>query len=276
MQKILYTDQISTHKDIVDPKITEYIQRDQIVTFESFEDFDLLAFDWYDTGSPETALSRILIYLDRKDMLILCRDKRVYEKARTLLPEGLSNERALYHFFVNLLKDDVGILEAFESRITDTEDDALQSSRRDYLDQIIEFRKELLRLKRYYEHLNDILDNLTACDNGLISEDGLRDFRILVNRTGRFCASVNNLRDYVTQMREAYQAQIDIEQNSLMKVFTVITAVFLPLTLLVGWYGMNFKYMPELSWRYGYPAVIAVSVIVCVALIVCFKRKKWF
>ena len=77
-------------------------------------------------------------------------------------------------------------------------------------------------------------------------------------------------------MRDAYQAQIDIEQNNLMRIFTVITAVFLPLTLMVGWYGMNFKYMPELEWQYSYPVFIVVSVLVCIVLLIIFKKKKWF
>ena len=87
------------------------------------------------------------------------------------------------------------------------------------------YRKELLRLKRYYEQLDSALDNLTANANGLLSEEAVRRLTILANRTERFRNSVLNLRDYVTQMREAYQAQIDIEQNKLMKVFTVITSL---------------------------------------------------
>lgn len=60
-----------------------------------------------------------------------------------------------------------------------------------------------------------------------------------------------------------------------MKLFTLVTAVFLPLTLLTGWYGMNFTNIPELSWRYGYPAAIVVSVVVVVLLLWHFKKKRW-
>ena len=78
------------------------------------------------------------------------------------------------------------------------------------------------------------------------------------------------------QLVEAYQAQIDIEQNNLMKIFTVITAIFLPLTLMVGWYGMNFKYMYELDSVYRYPVFIICSIIVCIVLIIYFKKRHWF
>lgn len=87
---------------------------------------------------------------------------------------------------------------------------------------------------------------------------------------------MKTLRESAEQAREAYQAQIDIEQNNVMKIFTVLTAIFLPLTLLVGWYGMNFQYMPELGWKYGYVYVIGLSVVTCVICFVLFKKKKWF
>ena len=108
----------------------------------------------------------------------------------------------------------------------------------------------------------------------LISEESLRHFVILDGRLDRLYENVRSLRDYLSQVREAYQAQIDIEQNSLMKTFTVITAIFLPLTLLVGWYGMNLR-MPEFGWDYGYPFVIALSVAIIVLCILLFKKRKW-
>ena len=136
-------------------------------------------------------------------------------------------------------------------------------------------RKELLQLKKYYEQLDSIFDEMAANDNGLLEKNLVRRFVILGSRTDRYLRSVTSLREYVAQMREAYQAQIDIQQNELMKIFTVVTAIFLPLTLLVGWYGMNFQ-MPELEWRYGYPAVIGASALLVIWLIAYFKKKKWF
>ena len=85
---------------------------------------------------------------------------------------------------------------------------------------------------------------------------------------------VLHLREYVTQVREAYQAQLDYEQNQLMRTFTVMTAIFFPLSLIVGWYGMNFS-MPEYGWAFGYPMVIALSVVVCGICFWVFRRRKW-
>ena len=84
------------------------------------------------------------------------------------------------------------------------------------------------------------------------------------------------LHEYATQISSEYQAQVDILQNRVMKLLTIVTAIFLPLSLIAGWYGMNFIDMPLLRWQYGYPLVVIVSVLVVALLVWYFKRKKWF
>ena len=79
----------------------------------------------------------------------------------------------------------------------------------------------------------------------------------------------------MTQLRDLIQSQLDERQNRIMTVLTVITSIFLPLSLIAGWYGMNFRYMPELDWRWSYPAVLVVSVLIVVFCLVLFKKKKW-
>ena len=154
------------------------------------------------------------------------------------------------------------------------ETEVLTGAHEAYLDRIIAWRQELLRLKRYYEQLDSIFDELAENDNSLLGKQNTRRFANLGNRMERYLNAVQSLRESVAQLREAYQSQLSIQQNDLMKIFTVVTAVFLPLTLLVGWYGMNFVGMPELHWKYGYPAVILVSVGIVAALVIYFKKKK--
>ncbi len=82
------------------------------------------------------------------------------------------------------------------------------------------------------------------------------------------------LREYLIQIRELYQSRTAEQQNRIMTMLTVITTVFLPLTLIAGWYGMNFPNMPELHWRYGYAVVIGLSVLIVTLEILYFKKKK--
>ena len=77
------------------------------------------------------------------------------------------------------------------------------------------------------------------------------------------------------QLRDLIQTRVDVKQNRIMTLLTVVTTIFTPLTLLTGWYGMNFRYMPELEYRWSYPVVILVSLAIAVGCLVYFKKKKW-
>ena len=123
-------------------------------------------------------------------------------------------------------------------------------------------KRQLLVINNYYDQLVDM---------GLVFEEHEEDifnnsykglFKIFTNKVSRLNSKVDTLMEYTRHLRDLYQAQADIRQNKTMQTLTVITAVFSPLTLIVGWYGMNFKYMPELTWRYGYFFVIALSLSV--------------
>ena len=111
-------------------------------------------------------------------------------------------------------------------------------------------------------------------ENIIFNEDNLFYFRNFIRKSERLCSDVNILRENVVQLREIHQTSLDMKLNLTMKLFTVITAVFSPLTLIAGWYGMNFRYMPELNWRYGYPFVISMSAVTVIVCIYIFKKKK--
>lgn len=280
MRKVLPLSRIGEMEPDMDARVLRYIHEGQIEAFEGFEDFDLIAFDWYDVRSERTAASQMLLYLDREDLFVFCEDEAALGAAqgvfRALEEEGtITNQQALCHFFTQLLRGDMDHLDRLEAEVNDGETDVLSGTHGDYLERIIAWRGELLRLKRYYEQLDSIFDELSMNDNGLMDRQSVRQFTNLGYRMTRYLNAVQSLRESVAQLREAYQSQLSIQQNDLMKIFTVVTAVFLPLTLLAGWYGMNFANMPELRWKYGYPAVILVSAAVVIGLLWYFKRKKW-
>ncbi|SFR80856.1 magnesium transporter CorA family protein [Anaeromicropila populeti] len=275
LEKIYMLNELDKLTKYMNQIIVETIRSRQMDKFESHEKFILISFDWYDIHEESGEPAQIIIYYEENKLIFLCETVRCFHKVQQLLKEGTDNEHILYEFFAELIKGDIDCLEELEESITETEDELLTCTRKGYAAIIIKYRRELLRLKKYYEQLNYIFEGLVENENNMISNEKLRYFRILDNRIDRLFAKVLSLRDYVTQVREAYQAQIDIEQNNLMKIFTVVTTIFLPLTLIVGWYGMNLN-MPEFSWKYGYPYVITLSIIICLICIIIFKKKKWF
>lgn len=281
MRGVLHFDALKDVAEYIDEKVIAYIDSDTSESFESFENFSVFAFDWYDIEKKSRINHKITVYLDREDLFFFCSDDESYENATVCYNWAnednlIPNDLCLYRFFSQMLKDDMNILDKYELMITDVEDDILDGADKECLAKIIEYRRELLQLKRYYTQLVVAFSEFESNENGLLSGNCEHLFSILSGRADRLCTAASSLRDYVAQVREAYQSQIDIALNGLMKVFTVIAAIFLPLTLIVGWYGMNFKNMPELSWKWGYPVVIALSIAVAGILLVAFKKKKYF
>ena len=137
-------------------------------------------------------------------------------------------------------------------------------------------RKELIGWIRYYTQMDDMICEFQENENEYFSENELRMFRMAEKRIGRLKDEAQALRDYGIQIRELFQAEIDIRQNRIMKILTIVTTIFLPLSLVAGWYGMNFINMPELTWKYGYPAVIGISVLVVLICLWIMKKKKFW
>ena len=137
-------------------------------------------------------------------------------------------------------------------------------------------RKETSAWFRYYSQLDDVACELRENENGFFSDGEQLLFRMLEDRVIRLREESQLLRESCTQVQSLFQAEIDIRQNRIMQILTIVTTIFLPLTLLVGWYGMNFSGMPELTWKYGYPVIVVVSiVIVGISLWVCKRKKFW-
>lgn len=181
----------------------------------------------------------------------------------------------LERLFNRTIMDDADLLEEFEDRLLKLEERIIADDLRDCVSEIMQIRKSLLLLTRHYDGLFRILQEIEENRNNYIAKHSLYVFRLLIGRVDHLSANIVSLRDYAAQVREAYQNQLDIDLNKTMKLFTVITAIFLPLTLLVGWYGMNFN-MPEYSWWWAYPAFIVISIVIIIGLLIYFKRKKWF
>ena len=138
-----------------------------------------------------------------------------------------------------------------------------------------EIADDMLDLRIYYDQLVDVAREFEENENNFFKAENLRYFRLFANRAARLYDNASSLRDYALHLQSLYQSQLDVRQNRIMTVLTVVTSIFMPLTLITGWYGMNFRYMPELEQPWAYPAVIAVSAAVVIVCIVYFKKKKW-
>lgn len=180
-----------------------------------------------------------------------------------------------YDFLELLIAGDLRHLQALEERLDRLEDQVLSGQIEDFNPQMTAMRKEITGWIRYYTQLDDMICEFQENENGYFTDDEVRAFHLVEKRIGRLAGEAQALREYGLQLRELFQAEIDVRQNRIMKTLTIVTTIFLPLTLVAGWYGMNFVHMPELRWEYGYPVVIGVSVAV-VSLSLWIMKKKNF
>ena len=187
-----------------------------------------------------------------------------------------SFEQMIYDILNDLIRDDLSVLEGLESRITLLEENVLNDALADFNRKLTLLRRELLYLHSYYEELVGIGEELQENEAAVFEPKRLKLFKLFTERAARLSSNAQTLREYSMQVREVYQAQVDIQQNRVMKVLAVVTTLFSPLALIVGWYGMNFTGMPELRWPMGYPMVIMLSIAVVVACLIFFRRKKFF
>ena len=184
-------------------------------------------------------------------------------------------ERFLYDFLEQVVHGDLRLLEKFGAALDQIERDVLEGIEREYNKEINAIRREIRERLMFYEQLIDLAQELEENENGFFREENLRYFHLVSNRMTRLHDVAASLRDYTIQLWDLYQSQIDLKQNRIMTILTVVTSIFLPLTLITGWYGMNFTHMPELDSPYGYPLVIVAAVLIVVVSLLYFKKRKW-
>lgn len=218
-------------------------------------------------------------YMDKQRVLLIDDTGVVQSTIEEIKNKQTMEMRSVAHFFFEfleyLVRDEVQFLQDYERIMTDMEEELLGTGGDSIPGMILKSRKELVRLNSYYNQLIDMSETFKENYNGLLSKEDSNLFRLFSDRIERLAANTQNLREYALQIREMYQTQIDIRQNQVMKFLTVVTTIFMPLTLVTGWYGMNFNNMPEIYFKHSYLIIILLSVIVVCFEIWYFKRKKW-
>ena len=185
-----------------------------------------------------------------------------------------SLERFFYDFLEQIISDDTKYLEKIEDELDSIETQINKDEEMDP-DRVNTIRSHLRVLRTHYERLIGFSQELEENENNFFKPENLRLFGMFTNRATRLSGMVSSLLDYTIQIQENYKSRQTDKQNRIITVLTVVTTIFMPLTLIAGWYGMNFNYMPELNSVYGYPAVIILSVLVVAVSLTIFKLKKW-
>ena len=223
--------------------------------------------------------SKFAFVLDEKGIVFIDDSGKASELIESIIKvkkwKFPSLERFIYDFLDQIVIDDLRLMEKYERELDRMEKKMMEGDDDFPSVRLNDIRSDIRDLRIHYEQLMDLGQELEENENNFFKLENLRYFRLFLNRMARLHDTSTSLREYTMQLRDQYKAHLDIKQNRIMTVLTVVTTIFMPLTLIVGWYGMNFRYMPELEWKWGCSVIIAVSLIIAVSSLLFFKKKKW-
>lgn len=167
------------------------------------------------------------------------------------------------------------VLEQLGEKIDLVEEKLVSDPTNEILQTIHIFKREMIYVRKAVWPVREVLNNLEHGESALINETTVVYVRDAYDHTIQIIETMETYRDMLSSMMDIYLSSISYRMNEIMKVLTIIATLFIPLTFIVGLYGMNFKYMPELSWPWGYPLVLIVMLAVIVYMLIYFRRKRW-
>ena len=167
------------------------------------------------------------------------------------------------------------ILEKLGNNIEILEEELIRDVNQKTLHEIHSLKKEMIFLRKSVWPLREVVNNLQKEESHLIKDSTKIFLRDVYDHTIQVMDTIESFRDMLAGMLEIYLTNITNRTNTVMKVLTIIATIFMPPTFIVGIYGMNFKYMPELDWKWGYPIVMLLMLFIALSMLLYFKRKKW-
>ncbi|MBI5968833.1 MAG: magnesium/cobalt transporter CorA, partial [Deltaproteobacteria bacterium] len=199
--------------------------------------------------------------------------------------EGIKNEKSrvrkmgadyLAYTLLDIIVDHYfNILEKLGEKVEVLEEKLVTHPTAQTLREIQKLKKEMILLRKWVWPLREVISSLERGESSLIQENTRIYLRDVYDHTIQVMDTIEIFRDMLSGMLDIYLSSVSNRLNAVMKVLTIIATIFMPLTFIAGVYGMNFKYIPELEWRWGYPLVLLVMASIGIFMLVSFRRKKW-
>ena len=187
----------------------------------------------------------------------------------------MGSDYLMYALLDAIVDSYFGILEKLGEKIESLEEELVGNPTEKTLNQIHHLKREMVSLRKSVWPLRELISGMERSESTFIKETTDVYLRDVYDHTIQVIDTVESFRDMVSGMLDIYLSSISNRMNAVMKVLTIIATMFIPLTFVAGIYGMNFKYMPELEWKWGYLTVWIVMVIIGICMLIYFRRKKW-
>ncbi|GGD74818.1 magnesium/cobalt transporter CorA [Paenibacillus nasutitermitis] len=263
------------HDLAVEDCLSEEEQRPKIEIHEGhyFIVINSIRFD-----DEEIFLRALNIFLGRHYIITVTKQK--INELRSLKPvlweeEVTRPDRFLYHL-VDLVVDNYFLVgDRIEARIESLEEDILMHTKKSHLTEIIGLRSEILWLRKVLGPQKDVIFTLNKKDLKLIDDQLQKYFSDIYENAVKIAETFETYRDLMGNLREAYQSSLANRANEIMRVFTALTTIFMPLTFITGIYGMNFDYIPGLHLRGGSYILLFIMLFLGFGMFYIFRKKDW-
>jgi magnesium transporter len=251
---------------------------------EEYGDYLYIVLKMFSQGSPEADIFSEQVSLVLADNLLISFQERegdVFQDVRERLRQGKGRIRKkksdyLAYCLIDAIVDQYYvILENLEDRLDPLEDSLIENPRPEELQFIQHLKREIISLRHSLWPVRELVLKLDRDESSLIEHDTRPFLRDVYDHIIMGIEMLEGFQDLIAGMKDTYLSSLSNRMNNIMRVLTIIATIFIPLTFIAGIYGMNFQFMPELAWRYGYPAVWVLMIGVFVGMIIYFKRKRW-
>lgn len=224
-----------------------------------------------------------LSFLLKENILITFQERSgdVFDGVRKRIREGIGFVRKrgadyLMYGLLDMVVDNYFvILENFGEKLEDLETELLENPDKNSLTKLHNIRRETLGLRRTVYPLREMVAAFEKLDEPLFSQSNKVFTRDLYDHTIKVIETIEIYRDMTSSLLDLYINSVSNKMNEVMKVLTIMTSIFIPLSFISGVYGMNFQNMPELSYKYGYFIVLGLMAVVFIGIIIYLKRRKW-
>ena len=242
----------------------------------------------YENKKEEVVFEQVCIVLAENFVITIQEDPGdVFDPVRQRLRDGGGNARFMkadylaYALIDSVIDQYFPIVESLGESMDDLQETLLDQPTRERLRDLHEFKRLIARIRRAVWPQREVLGRLMRDETGLVAARTKPFFRDCYDHTVIMVDILETFREAARNIMDVYLSSINIRTNEIMRVLTVISSIFIPLTFIAGVYGMNFDpklspfNMPELEWTFGYPFAICLMLAVAIGMIVFFKRKKW-
>ena len=275
---------IGTHFDIHPLILEDILHTGQRPKFEDFEKYIFIVFKmlYFDQNGDDILEEQISIILG-SNFVISFQEKEgdVFNPVRERIRAGRFQikKRSIDYLAYALIDAVVDnyflILEKIGEKIEDLEEELLDNPTPETLQTIHHLKRKLISLRKSIWPLREVIGGLERGESALFHESTTIYLKDVYDHTIQVIDTIETFRDMVSGMLDTYLSNVSNKMNEVMKVLTIIATIFIPLTFIAGIYGMNFEFIPELKWHWGYFFIWGLMILIVIGMIFYFRRKKW-